>query len=182
MKAEQKLAWIDIETTGLDPETGHILEVAVVLTDVRLKEVDRFHSLVKVGDRPVVMDDFVLKMHNDNGLLHELAKAQFEIDEAETLLCNFFSACNGGDKKNIVLCGNSIPSLDLPFLRKHMPRIFDCVHYRTIDVTAVRLGMEVLLQTEIPVQKGGSHRAMDDVLACIDEFAQLQRFADQRLV
>ena len=71
------LAWFDLETTGLDPKTGRILEYAVVFTDLELTRLATMGSIIKqdVEGAKALMDDYCLKMHSDNGLLAEIETA-----------------------------------------------------------------------------------------------------------
>lgn len=69
------ILWCDLETTGLEPKTGSILEVALVMTDDSLVEIgEPFVSIVAplAGRGIEVMDDYVVEMHSKNGLLDQL--------------------------------------------------------------------------------------------------------------
>ena len=71
----ERIMWLDLETTGLDPETGLILEVAVVVTNRWLKELARESIVIPHSVEALEaagMDDFVRDMHTENGLLDEV--------------------------------------------------------------------------------------------------------------
>lgn len=178
-----KYAWIDLETTGLDAEKGQILEIACIVTDNKLNQEYSFDSVVRPNPRmPLEMDNFVKNMHTENGLLDELERADQNAYHVGVALANVLKSFNNGNPKEILMCGNSIASLDIPFLRKHMPAVMDQLHYRTIDITAVRLGLELLMDEKIPVQKRKGHRALDDVRECIQEFQEMRNYAQGRLL
>lgn len=88
------ICWIDTETTCLIPKNGHLLEVAVVITDDDLKEVANMNVVCSpvgcdIGD--VQMDEVVRKMHTDNGLLQDVVTKSMRRHEAEKLLMGFVS-------------------------------------------------------------------------------------------
>lgn len=76
------IVWCDLETTGLDPLKGSILEIALVATDDNFEQIgEPFVSIVK----PLhmrgweVMDDYVKKMHVTSGLAAEIWEATTEL-------------------------------------------------------------------------------------------------------
>ena len=106
------LLWMDLETTGLDEQRGKILEVAVILTDLDLKELQR-KSWVLGHDRDetlLLMNDYVLKMHMDSGLLAEVWESTLTmgqvVDSIEQMFRN--ASCGGPSRSNIYLAGSSI--------------------------------------------------------------------------
>lgn len=73
------IAWTDIESTGLDEQTGHLLEVSLVITDDELNEVAATQSLVRpvgINAADAITDDYVREMHTKNGLLDALAQVE----------------------------------------------------------------------------------------------------------
>ena len=84
MAVSDRLVWIDLEMTGLDTQHDEIVEIACIVTDPDLTELDEGISLVvKPNDAPLAaMDPVVVKMHNDSGLIHEIPNG-IELADAE---------------------------------------------------------------------------------------------------
>ena len=61
------LLWIDVETTGLDPDSDALLEIGMLYTDGGLHPIDAPLDLVLRWDG--TPDDFIKGMHGPNGLL-----------------------------------------------------------------------------------------------------------------
>lgn len=170
------LIWIDTETTGLDPETDELLEIALVVTDDDLHEVARFRSVLKQENfQPSALDDFVLEMHVKSGLIDDLKKAEFTVEEIEDLLVDFLSTQYGEyELKTTPLAGSSV-GFDRAFLKVQMPRLEQLLSYRTVDVSSIK---ELANRWNRPLQKkrkkemsgnGIAHRALDDILYSIEE-------------
>lgn len=176
----RRFAWIDIETTGLVPEKGYILEVACIITDHQLNELDEFETVIQL---PLLvklfphryMDDFVFKMHTDNRLLEECTDSTMSVtlNTAQKEFYEFLEPYHNTFNDELYLTGNSIGSLDIPFLRKHMPRVMDLVHYRSLDISGLRLGLEQIFNDVggfwLRNQPGSIHRALDDVKSSIKQ-------------
>lgn len=159
------IVWVDIETTGLDPQKDHILEVAVVVTDDNAFEKASTSALVKpvgcsIADLIPALHPRVVEMHTKNGLFTDLMqevppggplcmrKPVFRRYEAEQYLLDFVrmhvqpqytpdgsTVINPNPLGETPLAGNTV-GFDRSFLREHMPRLEAVFHYRSIDVTA----------------------------------------------
>jgi len=170
MNKEQLLVWIDLEMTGLNPEKDRILEIATVITDNNLAIIAQSSALVIHHDESILesMNEWVGNQHTKSGLIDEVKSSQISIEKAEQLMLDFLKTyCIEGESP---LCGNSICT-DRGFMRIHMPRIIDFLHYRMIDVTAVK---EVVLRwypgnPKTEYKKQDKHRALPDILESIDE-------------
>ena len=69
-RGQEKWVWVDLEMTGLDPETCGIIEIAVIVTDEYLNELGEYHSIVSQPDALLEqMVPFVKQMHTKNGLI-----------------------------------------------------------------------------------------------------------------
>lgn len=173
----RRLAWIDLETTGLHANKGHILEVACVVTDNELNIIDTFDEVVRP---PLLvrlfphrhMDAFVLNMHTQNGLLEECPEG-LSVRDVEESFCEFLEPFKNTKQDELYFVGNSIGALDLPFLRRHMPRVMDMVHYRSIDISGLRLGLEQIFNNPngfyLKAQTDSNHRALDDCYRSIEQ-------------
>ena len=163
---DQRLVWIDLEMTGLDPVKNAIIEISVIITDNGLNILDKIDSIV-VNQGKVVLDkmnNFVREMHLSSGLLDEVGRSKVSLAEAETKVLSFLKKhC---EPQVSPLCGNSIWS-DRMFLREHMPMVEKFLHYRIIDVSSFK---EVVARWYgKKIEKKGAHRAYDDIIESIEE-------------
>ena len=164
-----RLIWIDLEMTGLKPETDRIIEVAFVVTD---------NNLVTVAEAPVwavrqsdealdAMDAWNKGTHGRSGLIDRvrasvLADAEVEV-QALAFLQEYVPA------KASPMCGNSICQ-DRRFLARWMPQLEDWFHYRNLDVSTLK---ELCRRWKPELMKGipkeGKHEALADVYESIAE-------------
>ena len=165
---------MDLEMTGLDPETDVIVEIATLVTDDELNIVAEGPELVIFQPDDVLarMNDFVTKMHTTSGLL-ELIKVS-TVSEAEAMQQTLdFIKVHSPESGKIPLCGNSIRT-DRSFLAKYMPEIDNWLHYRCVDVSTVK---ELVrrwypgVEHGRPTSVGQTHRAMDDIRDSVVEMA-----------
>lgn len=159
---------LDLETPGLDPELG-ILEVAWMLTDDLAKPVPVSSALVDVNTWAAYRsaNDTVRRMHLGNGLWRALQDAdepKFTLLELERLMLAAVTFADPGGMRPLYLVGNSI-RLDRAFIARWMPKLDARLHYRQIDLTAVRLMLEAAgaAAPEVPPSGALAHRAADDV-------------------
>ena len=165
---------MDLEMTGLDPETDVIVEIATLVTDDELNIVAEGPELVIFQPDDVLarMNDFVTKMHTTSGLL-ELIKVS-TVSEAEAMQQTLdFIKLHSPESGKIPLCGNSIRT-DRSFLAKYMPEIDNWLHYRCVDVSTVK---ELVrrwypgVEHSRPASVGQTHRALDDIRDSVAEMA-----------
>ncbi len=165
---------MDLEMTGLDPETDVIVEIATLVTDDELNIVAEGPELVIFQPDDVLarMNDFVTKMHTTSGLL-ELIKVS-TVSEAEAMQQTLdFIKVHSPESGKIPLCGNSIRT-DRSFLAKYMPEIDNWLHYRCVDVSTVK---ELVrrwypgVEHGRPTSVGQSHRALDDIRDSVADMA-----------
>jgi len=167
---DDRLVWIDLEMTGLDPGRNTILEVAVIVTDERLELVAEGPNLIVHQDEAqlATMIDIVREMHEKNGLVHLVRQSRVTTAEAEQRVLAFLR--QHVVEKTAPLCGNTI-WMDRMFLNRQMPAVDEWLHYRTVDVSTLkelaRRWRPAALQ-EAPA-KPESHRALDDIRASIQE-------------
>ena len=86
------LLWIDVETTGLDPDSDALLEIGMLYTDGGLHPIDAPLDLVLRWDG--TPDDFIKGMHGPNGLL-DACRGRGYTKEAVTLASDAFLRCEG---------------------------------------------------------------------------------------
>jgi oligoribonuclease len=172
-----RLVWIDLEMTGLNPQTDSILEIAAVVTGADLVPLAEIERVVYQPDDVLErMSDRVRRMHTENGLLEAVRKYGVPQKTAERdVLSAIAPVCPQGEG---ILSGNSIFH-DWRFLVKHMPRLEQHLHFRQIDIgtlsVLVNSWYEGLEYPRGPV----NHRAMDDIKSAIEELRYYCKHAFQ---
>ncbi len=162
------LIWLDLEMSGLDPQSCRILEIATVVTDAQLDVIARGPELVIHQPDAVLdaMDEWNTTHHAQSGLTELVRASTIELAEAEAQTLAFLREhC---EPEGSPLCGNSI-GRDRRFLIRHMPALQGFLHYRNIDVSTLK---EVILRWYpdlAPFEKKGAHRASGDILESIAE-------------
>ena len=176
---DNRIVWVDLEMTGLDPSRHVIVEVAALVTDAELNIIDDGVDLVvHATDAELAeMDDFVTEMHSSNGLLDDIKASTVSIEEAEDAVLELVAKhCDPAHPAP--LAGNSIAT-DRAFIRAQMPRLDDALHYRMIDVSTVK----ELSRRWFPKayynqpEKGMAHRALADIVESIRELDYYRRAA-----
>jgi len=170
MAAAEFLVWVDCEMTGLHLDRDELVEVAVVITDYELRQVDAGLDLV-IRPSDAALDgmvDFVREMHRSSGLLDEIPGG-LPLEEAEERVLAYI-ARHVPTSGSAPLAGNTIGT-DRAFLAKYMPRVDDYLHYRSVDVSSIkelskRWYPRVFFNA--PAKHGG-HRALADILESIRE-------------
>lgn len=164
------IVWVDCEMTGLDLKVDEICEIAVVVTDGELKELDEGLQLViKPSDAALAnMGEFVTNMHTESGLINEIPNG-ITMAAAETAVMNYIKQWVTAER-TAPLAGNSIGT-DRMFLNRQMPAFDSYLHYRNIDVSSIkeltrRWYPRVYFQ--LP-KKTGNHRALADIKESIQE-------------
>ena len=137
--------WVDTETTGLDPERGDLLEVALVVTDDDLAEVAATASVVQpIAPMSAVawmksLSPIIQEMHGKNGLFDEIMDGHSaHLHVVEDALCAWVGAAAKErlfDLKKTPLAGSTV-GFDRAWLRRHMPRLEALFSYRSIDVSS----------------------------------------------
>ncbi|MFC3700780.1 oligoribonuclease [Reinekea marina] len=169
MDKKTNLIWIDLEMSGLKPETDHILEIATLVTDKDLNIIAEGPELVIHQPDSVLdaMDEWCTTHHGESGLTAKVQQSSISVEVAAQQTLDFVK--EWVDQGASPLCGNSIWQ-DRRFLIKYMPDLDAYFHYRNIDVStlkelAARWNPEILKG----FQKKGSHRALDDIIESIEE-------------
>lgn len=158
MKLPSRLVWVDIETTGLDPEKDLILELGIVVTDASLREDFAGSYVIRPRNGLPALHPTVLEMHSKNGLLGELHDGR-DAAIVDTVAAATVIACGA---KGGPICGASA-HFDQGFLKKQMPLLAACFNHRVFDTSTLKLGE--LLRTGAVEDDGHDpvHRALDDV-------------------
>jgi oligoribonuclease len=165
------LVWMDLEMTGLEPDTDVIVEIATLVTDDDLNIVAEGPDLVihQPADVLAIMKPIVVEMHTKSGLLDAIASSTITLEEAGAATLEFIKL-HVPEARTVPLCGNSIGT-DRRFLAKYLPEIENYLHYRSVDVSSIKeLAKRWFPKSGIDrPNKGGMHRAMDDVRESVRE-------------
>lgn len=163
------LIWIDLEMTGLNPDTDRIIEIATVVTDSRLNilaegPVFAIHQPNELIDN---MDAWNTKQHNGSGLVERVKKSEVTEAMAEAKTLEFLRQHVPPGKSP--MCGNSICQ-DRRFLYRYMPQLERFFHYRLLDVSTVKLlAFHWAPRIYNGFEKDSKHLALSDVIDSIDE-------------
>jgi oligoribonuclease len=171
------LAWMDLEMTGLDPETHTIVEIATIITDDDLETVAEGPDLVihQPPEQIAAMDEFVRAMHERSGLLSAIEASDISLVTAGEQTLAFLQE-HITEPGTVPLCGNSIGT-DRRFLARYLPTVENFLHYRSIDVSTIK-ELARRWQPEVfaaAPKKDGGHRALDDVRESLDELRWYRR-------
>jgi oligoribonuclease len=167
-QSPDNLIWIDLEMTGLNPDTDYIIEIATVITDSRLNLVAQgpvlaIHQPDSILDK---MDDWNTKQHGRSGLLQRVKQSPHSSKDAEAMTLEFLRRYV--PENTSPMCGNSICQ-DRRFLYRHMPALEKYFHYRNLDVSTIKELLKRWTGGKDQFVKNSSHLALDDVKDSIEE-------------
>ena len=164
-----RLIWIDMEMTGLKPESDRIIEVALVITDGDLNTVVEAPVwVVRQSDEVLAgMDSWNQGTHGRSGLIDRVKASTRDEAAVESEALAFLR--EHVPAKASPMCGNSICQ-DRRFLARWMPAFEDHFHYRNLDVSTLK---ELARRWKPDLMKGvpkeGKHEALADVYESIVE-------------
>ncbi|SJM95406.1 oligoribonuclease [Crenothrix polyspora] len=165
----QHLIWIDLEMTGLNPDTDVIIEIATVVTDKDLNILAEGPVLaVHQPDAALAaMDEWNQKHHGESGLVERVMASTIDTAQAERLTLEFIKQWVSEGKSPI--CGNSIGQ-DRRFLWRYMPTLEAYFHYRNLDVSTLKeLAARWAPAVKEGFKKDSKHQALADVIESIEE-------------
>ena len=169
MNKQTNLIWIDLEMTGLIPETDVIIEIATVVTDANLNIIDEGPSLAISQNSELLdgMDEWNTNQHNRSGLVKRVKESTISVGDAENQTLDFVSKYV--DPGVSPMCGNSICQ-DRRFLYNYMPNLEKFFHYRHIDVSTLK-ELAVRWKPEIVSSsfKKSRHLALSDIYDSLEE-------------
>lgn len=170
-----RLVWVDLEMTGLDPETCVILEVGVIVTGADLVPIEELGRVVWQPEEALArMDPFVKQMHTENGLLEKVRSSQTSLRSVERDVLELIARHCAPQQG--ILAGSSIHT-DRAFLTKHMPAVERFLHYRQVDVSSVKVLVQSWYPDAPPFEKpSANHTALADLRESIRE---LKFYRDQ---
>jgi oligoribonuclease len=169
--SDQNLVWIDLEMTGLYPDTDRIIEIAVVVTDAQLGNrvegpVFAVHQSDATLDR---MDAWNKGTHGKSGLIDRVKTSLVDEAQAEAAVIEFLKRYV--PKSSSPMCGNSICQ-DRRFLANYMPKLEAFFHYRNLDVSTLKeLAKRWKPEILAGFRKAQAHTALADIRESIEELA-----------
>jgi oligoribonuclease len=165
----QNLIWIDLEMTGLNPDTDRIIEIATIVTDKELNILAQGPVLAIFQKNEVLdaMDDWNKRTHRHSGLVDRIKASQLNADAAQAQTLEFLH--QWVPAASSPMCGNSICQ-DRRFLYREMPLLEAFFHYRNLDVSTLKeLAIRWAPEVASGFQKRGIHLALEDIIESIDE-------------
>ncbi|MDS4071201.1 MAG: oligoribonuclease [Candidatus Competibacter sp.] len=170
------LIWIDLEMTGLDPQTDRIIEIATLVTDSQLGLLAEGPVLAIHQSDAVLaaMDDWNRKQHGESGLVARVRASDIDEREAERRTLEFLN--RHVPKGKSPMCGNSICQ-DRRFLARRMPELEAYFHYRNLDVSTLKELARRWYPGLKSFGKTSTHLALQDIRDSIEEL----RFYRERL-
>ncbi len=168
-EVDERLIWIDLEMTGLDPQRDQIIEIATIVTDAELNEIAIGPVLAIHQDEALLaqMDEWNQRHHSGSGLLERVRESKITVAQAAQMTRDFLAdhiaaGCSP-------MCGNSVCQ-DRRFLAQWMPDLERYFHYRNLDVSSLKeLARRWYPQALQGLHKQGAHLALDDIRESIEE-------------
>ena len=169
VKDPDNLIWIDLEMTGLQPESDRIIEIATVVTDKQL-DVLAEGPVIAVHQEDAIlegMDEWNTRQHHGSGLVGRVRSSDTNESDAERATLDFLSQFV--DSGTSPMCGNSICQ-DRRFLARWMPELEAFFHYRNLDVSTLKeLARRWYPGRAEGFTKQSSHLALQAVYDSIEE-------------
>ncbi len=169
--SKDNLIWIDLEMTGLEPQTDQIIEIATIVTDSQLNILAQGPEIAIHQPQSVLdaMDEWNTRQHGQSGLVKRVQESSYSLAAAEQETLEFLKLWVPAGESPI--CGNSICQ-DRRFLARLMPALEEYFHYRNLDVSSLKeLAIRWAPGLLDGFEKQGSHLALDDVRESIAELA-----------
>lgn len=166
---QQRLVWLDLEMTGLDPEKERIIEMAVVVTEADLSFVAEGPVIVVNQSNELLdaMDNWNKGTHGRSGLIDKVKASTVTEAQAEEQMLAFVKQHVPAGKSP--MCGNTIGQ-DRRFLVKYMPRLEEFFHYRNLDVSTLKeLALRWNPEVVSSFVKKSKHEALADIYESIEE-------------
>ena len=172
---QNHLIWLDMEMTGLNPDSDRIIEMAMVVTNSNL-DVIAEGPVVAVHQPDAVldaMDEWNKNTHGRSGLIERVKASTIDEAAAEALYLDFMREYT--PSRTSPMCGNSIGQ-DRRFMARYMPKLEDWFHYRNLDVSTLKeLAARWAPEVKDSFHKGSTHLALDDIRESIGELQHYRK-------
>jgi len=169
MQNPSNLVWIDMEMTGLDPDGDVVIEIASIVTDSQLNTLAEgpVIALHQSDERLAAMDEWNTTHHTRSGLVDRVRKSTYNEQAATEETISFLERWVPSGASP--MCGNTICQ-DRRFMARHMPQLEAFFHYRNLDVSTLKILMN-LWRPELTggIKKTAAHLALDDIRESIEE-------------
>jgi oligoribonuclease len=167
--SETNFVWVDMEMTGLNPDSDRVIEVAVVVTDAELDVIAEGPVLALHQQESILlgMDSWNTATHGRSGLTERVRVSTLDEENATDQLLAFLAPLVPRGKSP--MCGNSICQ-DRRFMARWMPRLEAFFHYRNVDVSTLKeLARRWQPEVHRSFEKKSRHEALADIYESIDE-------------
>jgi oligoribonuclease len=167
--SETNLVWVDMEMSGLSPDSDRVLEIAAVVTDADLNVIAEGPVLAITQSERVLqgMDSWNTATHGRSGLTDKVRVSTVDEEAATEMLIEFLQRHVPAGKSP--MCGNSICQ-DRRFMARWMPRLEAYFHYRNLDVSTLKeLARRWKPEVYRSFEKKSRHEALADIYESIDE-------------
>jgi oligoribonuclease len=172
---QNNLIWIDMEMSGLQPDSDRILEIALVITDSQLNTIAEAPVLVVHQADAVLdgMDSWNKGTHGKSGLIDKVKASTRDEASVEAEMIAFLQL--HVPARISPMCGNSICQ-DRRFLARYMPKLEDYFHYRNLDVSTLKeLAKRWKPAAVKNFTKNSKHEALSDIY---DSIAEMQHYRE----
>ena len=167
--SEMNFVWVDMEMTGLNPDSDRVIEVAVVVTDAELDVIAEgpVFALHQEESILLAMDNWNTATHGRSGLTDRVRASTLDEEAASDGLLAFLAPLVPRGKSP--MCGNTICQ-DRRFMARWMPRLEAYFHYRNVDVSTLKeLARRWQPDVHRAFEKKSRHEALADIYESIDE-------------
>lgn len=177
---DDRMIWVDVETSGLDKDLDPIFEIGLAITDKwggviaeRSYLVWEDSDLYTTGWHRGRKDEFVNKMHHESGLWDDLrdkeCPTRLQVEEA---MLGFLEK-NEVESFTLPMVGSSI-QFDRERMAIHFPKLEAFFHYRNIDISTTkeecrRLNPALYAKLETVWEAQKKHRPLPDIYDSINE-------------